>query len=308
MKHTPAKSLFFILLMSLSGLFYACSPEGGIHFRRVSCFQEMIGSHDACENNRPRLLYLTHGGNPVGERLESDVFTDPDIAAFTADHIDGFRGDTLQGDWRSFLADYGIASLPVMMLFSPDGQLLLDISHLGFIGRDENGELLCRKGVLRPMKLAVKMLAEDDSVFFSQPNWHEVELANIRLDSKLFERLVSHRVQLEALYGNDYHIAVDYALAQAAVNLVTSRDTVAECLPHRREAFYRAIDLMTAAGFPVDEGYCCTERYRFYGDINIALGLGDLTTARRRTEEALAARLISPQEYHQLLAQIAALP
>lgn len=300
---TDVMKRLFISLVCLALLFSSCNNRGGMRFHKVGSFDEMLAV-SAGDSARPVLLYVTTGSGRVDSVFAHEVFTDTALARFADEKLICARADVNEPGWEGFTEQYGLASLPSILLFAPDGELLMDIAHIGFLGRDEDGDLPCRKAMLRAMSLSCDCLNADDSTLFSAYNWKQIGMVTIRLDSRLFRRMINNKERLEKLYGNDFYLQTDYAMSSAAVNLVVERKGGNVCVPHRREAFYKAIDMLAEAGFPAVGDYYCTERYRFYGDINIATGLGRRGEAFRIIDEAFAKGVATETECNQLRYQL----
>jgi len=293
--------LFAALLLSLSVV--SCHRQNGMDFKTVHGLDEMltVAKEDSL---RPVLLYVTTGSGKVDSVFVNEVFNDTTLVRFADEKLVCVRADVNETGCSGLAERYGLVSLPAIVLLSPDGEPLLDIVHLGFLGRDDGGDLPCRKPMLRAMNLAVDCLNADDDALFSDYNWKQLQMVTVRLDSKLFKRMIENKDLLIERYGNDFYFLVDYAMSSSAVNLVVETDDGSMCVPHRREAFYQAIDMLSAAGFPTTGEYYCTERYRFYGDVNIAIGLGQRQEALEIVEAAFSKGVATQTECNQLRYQL----
>lgn len=252
----------------------------------------------ATQKNQPVFLYLRLTDDLVADVLENDVFRDEQIAkTFNASFV-CVKGNADEEVWKSLGRQYAVRNYPVMLLLEPSGRLMNEISQLGAIGKDKDGELACRKPILSQATLASRF-TESDRSYFDNENWARMDASAFRVDGSIFTRAMRCSGFLRRLYSDGYPVFLDYNFGNAAVQLLNKPEDMPAYLHEGRyQAFLNALD--SAAVLDTALSASDLARFRYYGDINIAFGLEDSISGLAATEEALAAGAISEEEALQM--------
>ena len=270
----------------------------------------------SCESNKPTLKFQTIGmasakaqaqsegkaiflfvyqdeANPYVKVFQEQIFKDQAIADYFNAHFVNVSLDAkAQQNWCNLAENYGVYQSPTLLLLTPQAEVIAEISELGALGYDAEGNLPCRSQMLRIARVAAAYGQSSDSAFFSKENWQDLNQINMRLDSKLFARVASNKNYLRSLYGNEWDMMMDFNMASASLRLmIYEKDKAARCNDFRVKAYYAALE---AYDFPLKE------RYRLYADVNIAYGLGDIVKARQVAYQAYKDGVIQEMEYLQL--------
>ncbi len=250
----------------------------------------------ARNDGRSVLLLLYDRHTSKLSQIENFVWGDELLAAEIQADFLCVSGQIHSEAWRPFCQEKGIYKGQVLLFLSPDGQIVNDLKLENEAGPDESGLSASRKRLARQCRLAQAFAEPDDSLFFSSDNWKDINASMLRIDGLLFHRIVQAKEMLKARYPETYPIVFDYAMACAAVSLVSHEEGQLPYLdPALDKAYYYVVDSMD-----IDfQG-----RYRLYGDVNKAFGLGQYEKARRVAQQAFDKGDIQENEFRQLMAKL----
>ncbi len=302
------KHAIFALLTLTMLLMSACQPVSDMDFETLDLHQALQSAQ--AQDKVIFLFVYQDPTNPYVKAFTRDIFNDEAVATYFNRHFvnvslqvdaplragsEGVKPLAAKG-WPDLWQRYGVYQYPTLLLLTPQGDVITDIVDLGNLGRDEKGELTCRTQLLRIASLAHRFQHQNDSVFFDEKGWAQLNQVPMRLDSKLFERVASRRDFLRSRYGHDWDVMIDYTMASASVRLmIHEKNRPSRCNDFRVKAYYQALEKYN---FPLNE------RYRLYADVNIAYGKNDLLKARELAYHAYKHGIIQEMEYFRLSEQL----
>lgn len=262
-KRSLMKALRTILcLTALCCLLLSCRQQpAAIVFEQSDDFEQLKAL--AAERQQPLMMFVWKSDNRMTRVVRDQVLADPDIARYLNSHFVNVSAQVRQPQWRWLEHRYGLYAYPHLLVLDSSGRLLGEFSSLGQLGYDEQGDLPCRRPLLRQAGLYSRFQSENDSVFFGVENWQVMDGCYIRLDSELFRRIARNKDLLRDRYGTAYDVLMDYNFSSTAVSLfLPGYDRSPRRNEYRIRTYYEALDSLE-----IDrEG-----RYRFYADVNLAV-------------------------------------
>lgn len=286
MKRYKCWHLAVLLLLVLS----SCQKETGIRFEESKSFSELFRMAEASSKEVFLLVWKTD--EPIGETLKKEVLSRQEAGDFFNAH---FINAAVRADDSTYSADlspYGLDEYPALLFLSPRGELIHEVVSLGQIGVLEDGSCPSLKPLFRQATMACRYLNDSDSAFFSADNWTILDEYFLRLDSKVFERVVANKALIKERYDMGYDMLVDFCMSYAAVNLVRRLGVgKSERMEKRIQRYYTALEKL-----PIDR----KDLYKLYADVNISYATGDIETYRKVITEAYRKGLIPEHEWHRL--------
>ncbi|MBQ9201033.1 MAG: hypothetical protein IJ154_01500 [Bacteroidales bacterium] len=291
MKLTKMKPTLLLALCCC--LFLSCRQQAAsILFESGDDFESLKSL--AAEKRRPLMLFVWKNDNRMTRIVREEVLGDAQVAGFFNEHFVNVQIHIGDRRWRWMEQQYGLCAYPLMLVVDDRGRLIAEFSSLGRLGLTEEGELPCRRPLLRQAGLYSRFSAENDSVFFREENWKVMDGCHIRLDSELFHRILRNKELLRSRYGQNYDVLVDYNLSATAVSLfLPDRGNTPRRNNYRIRTYYQTLD-----SFDIDR----RERYRFYADVNLAAGEGRYQDVFSLAKAALDQGYIQEIEYEDLMA------
>lgn len=249
----------------------------------------------AAERQQPLMIFAWKSDNRAARIVRNEVLGDAEVARFFNSHFVNVSAHVSEPQWRWLEQRYGLYAYPHMLLLDAKGRLLGEFSSLGQLGYDEQGDLPCRRPLMRQAALYSRFLSDNDSVFFDEDNWKVMDGCYIRLDSELFRRIVSNRDLLRNRYGSGYDVLLDYNFSSTAVSLfLPGHDRRPRRNDYRIGSYYRALDSLD-----IDR----KGRYRFYADVNLAVVEERYDDVMSLAREARDKGYIQDIEYEDLAAR-----
>lgn len=288
------KIMLFSLLLSLLAL-VSCQKQApvAVQFHAYSADE---AAQVAAEQDKLIFLFIYQDENDIYSKVFFEqIFRDSIIANYFNEHFVNVALD-VDGKqvWPDLWENYGVYHYPVLLLLTPQGKVMTEISELGALGYDAQGQLPCRTPLMRVAALGESSWRwrDNDSLFFSKENWNRLNQINLRLDAELFHRVAANGTLLRERYGKDWDVMIDFNMAAAALRLMIYEEGKApRCNDFRLRAFDAAL---------VNYHLPLEDRYRLYADVNVAYGLGDVIKARQVAYQAYKNGVIQENEYLQL--------
>lgn len=277
----------FVVLLSLS-----CRQQGSeVHLKRIGIETAMAQAQ--FENKAIFVFYYENEDDPYVKVFNEQIFKDKEIASFFNNHFVNVSLDEKnRKHWPDVTTKYGVYQSPTLLLLTPQAEVIAEISELGPLGYDAQGDLPCRPQMLRIAKIADAFCQAQDSSFFTPEQWKQLNQMYMRLDSKLFESVVDQKDYLRSQYGSEWDMMVDYTMAAASLRLmIYEKNKPARTNDYRVNTYYQVLEEYELPH---------NARYRLYADVNIAYGMSDLIKARQIAYQAYKDGVITEMEYLQL--------
>lgn len=288
------KFIFSTFTIGILTLTSCLQPQ--VRFITPDCPEEAFEL--ARQKNRPVFLFLRQSDDALADVMERDVFSDEQIAdKFNASFIN-VKANADEDIWKDLGRKYAVRNYPVLLLLEPSGRLMNEISQLGAIGKDKDGDLACRQPLLSQATLASRF-SESDRSYFDNENWKRMDASVFRVDGSMFIRALRCSDRLRQLYADSYPVFLDYNFGAAAVQLLNKpADMPVYIHEGRYRGYLDALDSVAVLDTVLSSADLA--RWRYYADINIAFGLEDSISGLAATREALAAGAISEDEALQM--------